>query len=100
MAKWLEESRIGFPCRAVTTPQFSLAVYEGERRFGPYANATSPLMAMYGYEMEAFIIENTLFERPGGKKPAGPQASEDKRPLHGNGFLRRHLRATDGYRYT
>lgn len=58
--EWLEGSRIVLPCRAVTTPQFPLAAYEDEGRFRLYANDTGLLMAMYGYEMKASVIENTL----------------------------------------
>ncbi len=57
---WLEGSRIVLPCRAVSTPQFPLAAYEDEGRFRLYANDTGLLMAMYGYEMKAAVIENTL----------------------------------------
>ncbi len=66
---WLEGSRIVLPCHAVSSPSFPLAAYEDEGRFRLYANDTGILMAMYGYEMKAVVIENTLSGPPEPQRP-------------------------------
>ena len=66
---WLEGSRIVLPCHAVSSPSFPLAAYEDEGRFRLYANDTGMLMAMYGYEMKAAVIENTLSGPPEPHRP-------------------------------
>lgn len=57
------------PCHAVSSPSFPLAAYEDEGRFRLYANDTGILMAMYGYEMKAAVIENTLSGPPEPQRP-------------------------------
>lgn len=58
--EWLEGVRMVVRCRAVSTPQFPLAAYEDGSKFRLYANDTGLLMAMYGFEMLAAVVENTL----------------------------------------
>lgn len=57
---WLEGANMVRVCRAVKTPEFPLAAYEDASKFRLYANDTGLLMAMYGYEMKAAVITNTL----------------------------------------
>lgn len=57
---WLENARTVLRCRSVTTPTFPLASYEAEDKFRLYANDTGLLMAMFGFEMMAAVVENTL----------------------------------------
>lgn len=56
---WLVGAEMALDCRSVSTPQFPLAAYEQDR-FRLYANDTGMLMAMYGFEMKAAVVGNTL----------------------------------------
>ena len=57
---WLVGAEMVLRCRAVSTPEFPLAAYETDDRFRLYANDTGMLMAMYGHEMLAPVVNNTL----------------------------------------
>lgn len=45
--------------RSVSTPRFPLAAYESDA-FRLYANDTGTLMAMYGFEMMAAVVDDKL----------------------------------------
>ena len=56
---WLVGAEMALVCRSVSTPLFPLAAYE-EDRFRLYANDTGLLMAMYGFDMKAAVVDNLL----------------------------------------
>lgn len=56
---WLEGADMVLPCRSVSTPRFPLAAYESDA-FRLYANDTGMLMAMYGFEMMAAVVDDKL----------------------------------------
>ena len=58
--EWLEGSNMVLRCWSVSTPQFPLVAYEDKSRFRLYANDTGLLMAMYGFDMKAAVVQNTL----------------------------------------
>ena len=57
---WLVGAHMVRRCNAVSAMQFPLAAYAIPNRFRLYANDTGLLMAMYGFEMKAAVINNTL----------------------------------------
>ena len=57
---WLEGAGIVLRCTHVSTPQFPLTAYEEPGRFRLYASDTGLLMARYGFEMKAAVVQNTL----------------------------------------
>lgn len=57
---WIAGANMVLRCQAVSTPTFPLIAYEDESRFRLYANDTGILMAMYGFEMKAAVVENKL----------------------------------------
>lgn len=58
--EWLMGANMVLRCQSVSTPSFPLVAYEDESRFRLYANDTGLLMAMYGFEMKAAVVENKL----------------------------------------
>lgn len=56
---WLVGAEMALACRSVSTPLFPLAAYEKDR-FRLYANDTGMLMAMYGFEMKAAVVNDQL----------------------------------------
>lgn len=57
---WLDGARTVLRCRGVDSPQFPLLAYESTDKFRLYASDTGLLMAMYGFEMKAAVVNNTL----------------------------------------
>lgn len=57
---WLRDANLVRYCHAVKTPEFPLMAYEDESKFRLYLNDTGLLCAMYGFEMMAAVIEDTL----------------------------------------
>lgn len=56
---WLEGADMVLSCRSVSTPRFPLAAYESDA-LRLYANDTGMLMAMYGFEMMAAVVDDKL----------------------------------------
>ena len=57
---WLVGANMVLRCQSVSTPTFPLVAYEDDSRFRLYAGDTGLLMAMYGFEMKAAVVENRL----------------------------------------
>ena len=57
---WLRDANLARFCLNVSTPTFPLAAYEREDQYKLYVNDIGLLIAMYGYDMKAAVIENTL----------------------------------------
>ena len=57
---WLEGANMVLRCRSVSTLQFPLLAYEDDSRFRLYASDTGLLLARYGFEMKAAVVQNTL----------------------------------------
>lgn len=57
---WLVGARMVLKCPMVSMPSFPLAAYEVDDRFRIYANDTGLLMAMYGFEMMAAVVNDEL----------------------------------------
>ena len=57
---WLRDSNIVRYCYNVVPPSFPLAAYVRQEQFRIYANDIGLLIAMYGYEMKAAIVNDTL----------------------------------------
>ena len=56
----LEEANLVRRCQHVSTPSFPLAAYESDDRFRLYLNDTGLLTAMYGFEMKAAVVGDSL----------------------------------------
>ena len=57
---WLRDSNIVRYCFNVVPPQFPLAAYVRQEQFRIYTNDIGLLIAMFGYEMKAAIVNDTL----------------------------------------
>ncbi len=57
---WIAGANMVLRCTSVSTPSFPLVAYEDDSKFRLYANDTGLLMAMYGFEMLAPVVNNTL----------------------------------------
>lgn len=57
---WLIDAEMVRPCRCVSTPSFPLAAYERADRFRVYLSDPGLLCAMYGPELAAPLVEDTL----------------------------------------
>lgn len=57
---WLVDAEMVRPCRCVSTPSFPLAAYERGDRFRVYLSDPGLLCAMYGPELTAPLVEDTL----------------------------------------
>lgn len=57
---WLKDSNIVRYCYNVVPPSFPLVAYVRQEQFRIYANDIGLLVAMYGFEMKAAIVNDTL----------------------------------------
>lgn len=57
---WLRDANLVRYCYAVKTPEFPLKAYEDESKFRLYLNDPGLLCAMFGFEMMAALIEDSL----------------------------------------
>ncbi len=57
---WLEDAELIHPCRCVSALSFPLAAYERNDRFRVYMSDPGLLCAMYGAEMIAPLVDDTL----------------------------------------
>ena len=57
---WLRDSNIVRYCFNVVPPSFPLAAYVRQEQFRIYANDIGLLVAMYGFEMKASVVNDTL----------------------------------------
>lgn len=58
--EWLSDAGIIQLCHNVSLPAFPLNAYEKSEQFRAYMTDTGLLTAMYGYDMKAAIIQDTL----------------------------------------
>lgn len=57
---WLRDANLATFCFNVSTPTFPLGAYKKDNEFKIYLNDIGLLVSMYGFEMKAAIIKNTL----------------------------------------
>ena len=57
---WLEDAAVVNACINATRPEFPISAYSDETDFKLYANDIGLLIAMYGFDMKAAIINKTL----------------------------------------
>ncbi len=57
---WLRDSNIVRYCFNVVPPQFPLAAYVSQEQFRIYTNDIGLLIAMFGHEMKAAVVNDTL----------------------------------------
>ncbi len=57
---WLVDADMVRPCRCVSTPSFPLAAYERQDRFRVYLSDPGLLCAMYGPELAAPLVDDSL----------------------------------------
>ena len=57
---WLEDAAVVNACINATRPEFPISAYSDETDFKLYANDIGLLIAMYGFDMKAAIMNKTL----------------------------------------
>jgi len=57
---WLRDANIITYCHNVSTPKFPIVAYEKQEQFRAYANDIGLIIAMFGYETKAAIVNDSL----------------------------------------
>lgn len=58
--QWLADANLIYKCTNVSTPLFPLIAYEKSNQYKIYLNDIGLLVSMYGYDIKAAILEDTL----------------------------------------
>jgi len=89
---WLKDAGMIYICRNVSSPSYPLAAYEDPNFYKVYAADIGLLIAMYGYEMKAAVINNTI----SGPAKGGIYENFTACQLASKGISLRYFKASNG----